>query len=150
MNEQTTHRYDVSLNWTEGRKGTLQSPVLNETIEVATPPEFDGGIEGVWSPEHLFTASVSSCFMTTFLAIAGYSKLSFEALTVKATGKMEKVEGKFMMSEIILEPELVISEEKDTDKAIRIMEKAENACLITRSIKTSIVLEPNVLVGAPS
>ena len=149
MNKQIEHTYDVTLNWTEGRKGTLHSPVLDENIEVATPPEFEGGVEGVWSPEHLFTASVSSCFMTTFLAIAEYSGLSYEDLTVKATGKMEKVEGKFVMSEIILEPRLTIAKEKDTDKAMRIMEKAENACLITRSIKTSIVLEPQVMVGTP-
>lgn len=143
------HSYDVNLSWKEGRKGTLSSHKLSEEIEVATPPEFDGGVEGFWSPEQLFVASVSSCLMTTFTAIAEYSKLSYESLNVRAIGKMAKNEdGKFVMSEITLKPELVITDEKFVDKAERILEKAESNCLISRSIKTIIIFEPTVLVGA--
>lgn len=86
--------------------------------------------------------------MTTFLAIAEYSKLKFENIDVKTTAKLGKVDGKFMVTEIVLRPELVITYEGDTEKALRIMEKAEQACLITRSIKTQIVFEPTVSIGA--
>lgn len=147
MGELVKHSYDVNLNWDEGRQGTLSSDKLNETIEVATPPEFPGGVEGIWSPEHLFVASVSSCLMTTFTAIAEYSKLDFEELTVPATGIMSNESGKFVMSEIILRPRLVIMDEDRKDKALRILQKAEEACLITRSIKTEVKLEPEVVVG---
>lgn len=84
--------------------------------------------------------------MTTFVAIAGYSKLSFEDLQVAATGKLGKIDGKFMVTEIILNPELTIADEKFADKAKRIMEKAEEACLITRSIKTEVTFEPKVTI----
>lgn len=147
MGELIKHSYDVDLHWNEGRQGTLRSGKLNETIEVATPPEFPGGVEGIWSPEHLFVASVSSCFMTTFAAIAEYSKLDFEELTVPATGIMSNESGKFVMSEIILRPKLVIMDEDRKDKALRILQKAEEACLITRSIKTKVKLEPKVVIG---
>lgn len=143
----TKHKYNVNLSWKEGRIGILRSPELNEEIEIATPPDFDGGVEGIWSPEHLFLSSVSSCFMTTFTAIAEYSKLSFEDLQVRATAKLGKVNGKFEVTEITLNPELVIADGKVADKARRIMEKAEQACLITRSIKTKIIFEPTVTVG---
>lgn len=142
------HLYRVDIAWKEERIGTMSSPELEDEIEVATPPPFDGGVEGIWSPEHLFVSSVSSCFMTTFVAIAGYSKLKFEDLDIKAVGKIDKVDGKFAVTEITLEPELVIEEEKYKDKAIRIMEKAEAACLITRSIKTEINFKPKVTVGS--
>lgn len=142
------HEYQVDLNWKEGRIGTLSSPEFDEKLEVATPPQFDGGVEGIWSPEHLFVSSVSSCFMTTFVAIAQYSKLGFEDLKVQATGKLDKVDGKFVVSEITLKPELIIADEKFSDKAKRIMEKAEEACLITRSIKSKIHFEPKVTIGA--
>lgn len=141
------HIYNVNLSWKEGRIGTLQSPELDDTIEVATPPQFPGGVEGIWSPEHLFVSSVSSCFMTTFVAIAEFSKLDFENLEVEAVGKLDKVDGKFIVSEIILKPELLLAEDTHADKAKRIMEKAEAACLITRSVKTKIMLEPKVVVG---
>lgn len=142
------HSYDVVLEWKEGKTGTLSSEKLNTTIEVATPLEFPGGVEGIWSPEHLFVASVSSCFMTTFTAIAEFSKLAFESLEVKAVGIMAKQDGKFAMTEIILRPTLVITNEKYSDKANRILQKAEAACLITRSVKTSVKMEPEVVIGA--
>lgn len=147
MAELVKHVYDVELNWDEGRQGTLRSNVLHKTIEVATPPEFPGGVEGIWSPEHLFIASVSSCFMTTFTAIAEYSKLNFEDLSVSAKGTMSNESGKFAMTEIILLPKLVIIDEGQKDKALRILQKAEEACLITRSIKTDVKLEPEVLIA---
>jgi peroxiredoxin-like protein len=142
------HEYQVDLDWKEGRIGTLSSPELDDNIEVATPPQFDGGVEGIWSPEHLFVSSVSSCFMTTFAAIAEYSKLTYENLEVNAVGRISKEDGKFVVSEITLEPTLTITDEKFADKAKRIMEKAEEACLITRSIKTTIHFEPKVAIAA--
>ncbi|HKK25597.1 MAG TPA: OsmC family protein, partial [Gracilimonas sp.] len=142
------HEYNVDLDWKEGRIGILSSNKLDDRIEVATPPEFPGGIEGIWSPEHLYVASVSSCFMTSFTAVAEYSKLSFEELTVPATGVMSNESGKYVITEIILRPTLTISDESKKDKALRILQKAEEICLITRSIKTEVKLEPNIAIAA--
>jgi peroxiredoxin-like protein len=141
------HNYNVNLNWKEGRIGSMQSPELNDTITVATPPEFEGGVPGIWSPEHLFTASVVSCFMTTFLAIAGFSKLEFEAFDCEATGVLSKVDGKFMMTEIELRPKLHLSDQSKIDRALRILEKAEANCLITNSVRAKVTLKPDVGVA---
>lgn len=134
----TQHNYEVDIRWNADRKGTMSSPVLDQSIEVATPPEFPKGMEGYWSPEHLFVASVNSCLMTTFLAIADNSGLEFESFNTSATGILDKVDGKFMISEIILNPVLVINNEKDLERAGRILEKSEAACLISNSIRTTI------------
>ncbi|SRX75200.1 OsmC family protein [Aequorivita antarctica] len=145
-----SHYYNVIINWENTRRGIICSPELNKQngvcIEVATPPEFPKGIEGVWSPEHLFVASVSSCLMTTFLAIAENSTLEFESFGCQAEGKLEMVDGKLMMSEILLKPKVVIHNEVYIDKATRILKKAENACLISRSIKSKITMEITVEV----
>lgn len=143
-----THEYIVDLKWDKERVGTLRSDGSETPIEVATPPEFPGGMEGIWSPEDLFVSSVSSCFMTTFLAIAEYSNLEYDQLDVKATGTLDKVDGKFAMTKIVLEPTLVILDEELKAKAERILEKAEKACLITRSIKSEVELLPKVEIGA--
>lgn len=139
------HHYHVSLAWQGERKGKLSSPELPETIQVATPPPFDKGVSGIWSPEHLFTASVVSCFMTTFLAIAEYSKLSFSAFSCEATGTLEKIEGKFMMSEILLRPVLTLPNASDKEKALRILQKSEAACLISNSIKSKVIMQETIL-----
>ena len=135
------HSYTVNLNWENDRKGSLSSPELHSKIEVATPPEFDKGIPNIWSPEHLFTASVVSCFMTTFLAVAEYSKLDFIKLSCNAEGFLEKIEGKYLMTKIILKPELTIADQDKSERAQRIIEKSEAACLISNSIKSEIELK---------
>ena len=77
------HLYNVNISWKSERKGILSSPELVSQIEVATPPQFPKGIEGIWSPEHLLVAAINSCLMTTFLAIAENSKLDFENFPLK-------------------------------------------------------------------
>lgn len=139
-----SHIYTVDLQWKTGRKGTLSSEELNQTLEVATPPPFPKGMEGVWSPEHLLTSSVSSCIMTTFLAIAENSKLEFEDFSCKAKGTLDQVDGKYLMTEILVEPVLTLLREEDHDKAERILLKSEAACLISNSIKAKVTMKPVV------
>lgn len=144
------HLYQVDINWNKDRKGVMCSPELSKDssscIEVATPPEFPKGIPGIWSPEHLFTASVSSCLMTTFLAIAENSKLDFHQFSCKSKGKLEQVDGKFLMTEIILEPTVTIKDEKDHERAERVLQKSEKACLISNSIKSKVTMIPTIVV----
>ena len=135
--------YTTEVEWTGERRGDLRAPVL-PNLKVDAPPEFKGH-DGVWTPEHLFVASVNSCFMTTFLAIAENSKLEFISFSVDAKGKLEKLEGQgFMMTEVVLRPKLVISHGRDAERAGRILEKAEKHCLIANSIKTETKLEPEI------
>lgn len=144
------HFYNVQIEWNQDRKGVMCSPELNAAamnggcIEVATPPEFPKGIPGIWSPEHLFTAAVSSCLMTTFLAIAENSKLEFTKFHCDSKGKLDQVDGKFQMTEIILEPTVTIRDEKDKERAERVLAKAEAACLISNSIKSKVTMIPHI------
>jgi peroxiredoxin-like protein len=144
------HHYNVDINWNTERKGMMCSPELNAAagscIEVATPPEFPGGIPGIWSPEHLFTAAVSSCLMTTFLSIAENSRLSFTSFTCKSNGKLEQINGKFMMSEITLEPTVTITDEKDREKTEKVLQKSEAYCLISNSIRSKVIMKPTIRI----
>lgn len=142
---QPTHDYAVNLEWNHGRIGQLSSPELETIIECATPPEFPHGIPGIWSPEHLFTAAVSSCLMTTFLSVADHSNLKFENFTCKASGKLAKADGKWMMTEIHLFPELTLSADEKEERGLKVLEKSEKACLISHSIKSTVKMFPKIL-----
>lgn len=145
------HYYNVEVKWDNARKGIMCSPELNQEkgicIEVATPPEFPKGIPGIWSPEHLFTAAISSCFMTTFLSVAENSKLLFSSFSCKSKGKLEQIEGKFMISEIILEPIVTITDEKERERAEKVLQKSEAACLISNSVKSKVIMNPTVKIN---
>jgi peroxiredoxin-like protein len=135
--------YSTEVEWTGERHGDLRAPVL-PSLHVDAPPEFKGH-DGVWTPEHLFVGAVNTCFMTTFLAIAENSKLDVVSFKTGAEGKLEKLDGQgFMITEITLHPKLVISNAGDSERASRILEKAEKHCLISNSVKTAIRLEPKI------
>jgi len=142
------HFFNVNLKWLNDRKGEISSPELATVIEVATPPPFAKGIEYIWSPEHLLTAAVNSCFMTTFLAIAENSKLEFTDFAFDARGKLEQIEGKFLITEAHLFPILVLKNEVDKDKDLHTLQKSEAACLISNAIKSKETIAPTIIVGA--
>ena len=139
------HYYETTIKWDEGRIGTLSSETLN-SFKVATPPDFPKGVPNTWSPEHLYVASINTCLMTTFLAIAENSKLEFISFSSESKGKLEKVDGRFMISEVELMPEIKVKNERDKERAGRIIVKAEEHCLISNSVKTKIVLSPNIII----
>ena len=144
------HSYQVDVTWDKDRQGIMCSPELepytleNTCIKVATPPEFPHGVKGIWSPEHLFTAAVSSCFMTTFLSIAENFKLRFKKFRCNAKGKLEQVEGRLMMTQISLEPHLTIEDADQLELANKVLSKTHAACLISNSIRSTVTMKPLV------
>ena len=134
------HFYNVDVKWKSDRKGEISSSEISQKLEVATPPQFPKGMGNIWSPEHLFTAAVSSCLMTTFLAIAENSKLDFVNFECNSKGKLEQIDGKFLMTEVILEPIVIIKNEADREKAERVLQKSEANCLISNSVKSKITM----------
>ncbi|MEJ2613355.1 MAG: OsmC family protein [Ignavibacteriaceae bacterium] len=137
------HYYETKVEWKEGRIGELTSSTF-PSVKVATPPEFKNGVPNIWSPEHLFVASINICLMTTFLAIAENSSLEFVSFTSDATGKLERVDGKYVISEVELKPVVKIKDEKYREKTLRILDKSEKGCLISNSAKSKIVLNPQI------
>jgi organic hydroperoxide reductase OsmC/OhrA len=140
----TNYEYQVALDWKSGTLGLLQATDIEQSIDVATPPEFLHGMKDKWTPEHLFVAAVNACLMSTFLLVAENSKFTFLSYHSRAIGKVEKVQGKFSVTEIILTPMLLIEASADADKALRILEMSEKACAIANSVLTKIILKPEV------
>lgn len=145
---ETTHIYNVDIHGTGLKTGSLGSPESLPPLFVASPPEF-GGATGMWSPEHLFVAAVSSCLMTTFRSIADMSGLEVVAYSDSASGTLARGnDGLYDMTEITLRPRVVIADPVKADRALRLLEKAEKVCLISRSIRSEVHLEPAVEIAA--
>ena len=134
------YTYRTMVKWTEQRKGVTSSAGKPD-VQVATPPEFKGH-EGIWSPEDLFVASVNSCVMSTFLAVAERGGLAFSSYESAAEGRLELVEGKLQFSAITIKPTITLKSVADMAKAKELIEKAEANCLISNSMKTRVTLEP--------
>ena len=143
MAEATSHFYETAIEW-KGRKDlSVNAPGLPSIVGGA-PPEFQGR-EGVWAPEHLFVASLNSCYVLALLAIAEFSKVPLVSCTANAKGRLEKVKGSgFQIVEIIVKPKVVLANASDLSRMPRILEKAKENCFVSNSIKTTIVIEPEI------
>jgi len=140
------HYYEVNLLWDSETRGTLSSPVFPVKIEDTTPPKFSKVTKERWTAEHLFVAAISSCLMSTFLLVAESSKIKFIRFESSAIGTIERIDGKFALTEITLKPNLVIRSTQNESKARRVLAMSEKACAIANSIRTKIILEPVVTV----
>jgi len=134
--------YRTSVSWTEEKKGILRS-AGKPVIEVATPPEFKGH-EGMWTPEELFVASVNICIETTFLYYAQKEDFKFVSYESEAEGVLERVENKFMFSEIKIKPKIIVALKDQIKKAKELIEFSEKNCLISNSIKSKIEITPEI------
>lgn len=145
-----SHDYFIELSGSGIKTGMVTGAPGDglPTIEVAPPPEF-GGPAGVWSPEHLFVASISVCLMTTFRAIAEASRLEVLEYSDSPSGHLQRGDDRLYQFDIVtLRPRVVVANAADVAKALRLLDKAEHVCLVSRSITSEIRLEPNVDVAS--
>lgn len=143
---ENSYTYNASVEWQGERKGLVTSNGLPE-LQVATPPDFPGGHEGYWSPESYFVASVTSCIMHTFLAIAENSKLSVNAFSANGTGTMERSGKSYEFTRLDIAVAVSVPDDDSVGKAEKILHKAEENCFISNSIKAEVHLEPKISVG---
>jgi hypothetical protein len=95
-----------------------------------------------WSTSSVF--AINACLMATFLAIANNSKVEFSSFQSDATGKVEKIDGKYAVTEITITPKLVIPAHGDEERIRHIFQMSEKACAISNSIKSKINLMPEI------
>jgi peroxiredoxin-like protein len=141
----TSYSYHTTAHWTEHKRGIVEAEGIPRTINFSAPPEF-GGEPGLWTPEHLLLASVSTCYVATLRAVAEASKLQFHALELTVEGTIEKQEGGFRFTRVLLRPVVTIAREEERERMGRMLEKAERACLVTRSLACTTLLEAKILV----
>ena len=137
--------YRVSAASTAVRSGVATADEIQPSIAFSAPPEFQGEA-GRWTPEHLFLASVAGCYVSTFSGMAQFSKFEFLSLDLQVEGVLSKEEAGWRFAQINLRPRLKIAQEKDRERASRLLEKAEKTCLIIRSTNSKVILEPELIV----
>jgi len=145
---ETSYKYRAQAHWTLHKRGILEAENIPRTVNFAAPPEF-GGEPGLWTPEHLLLGSVATCYVATFRAIAERSKLAVSGLEVFVEGVLTKDQGGFRFTDIVLRPAITVERQEDCDRAQRLAEKAEHACLISRSLSAKITAKYKVEVAEP-
>ena len=142
-----THRYEVGSRWLGGRRLALSS-TGKPTLEVATPPDFKGGVHGTWSPEDLLVGSLATCLELTLIAIAEHRGAPLASLDVDAMGQLERREGRyrFALVELDVEAETDAAHADELEELIRL---AKDHCIIGDAVTMPVALAIRVRVTEP-
>lgn len=114
------------------------------TLAASATKEYRGEPERV-NPEEALVASLSSCHMLTFLAIAAKKKLVLESYEDEAVGVLEKNhEGRLAITRVTLRPRIVwAAGVMVTDEQLaNLHHGAHENCFIASSVKTVVTVEP--------
>jgi organic hydroperoxide reductase OsmC/OhrA len=89
-------------------------------------------------------ASLNTCYMLTFLAIAENSKCPWSVSLRQPRVGWRKCRSNYQVTEIVVKPRVVIASANDLGRIPRILEKAKENCFVSNSIKGAIKIEPKV------
>jgi organic hydroperoxide reductase OsmC/OhrA len=113
-------------------------------VAASSAPDFRGDAALV-NPEEAFVASLSSCHMLTFLAMAAKKRLVMDSYSDDAVGYLEKNEsGRLAMTRVVLRPRIqwaqgVVVSQTELDM---LHHQAHEGCFIANSVKTNVSVEP--------
>jgi organic hydroperoxide reductase OsmC/OhrA len=143
--EPEIYEYRARAVWQKERLGILTTG-NNVTQGFSAPPEFNGH-SGLINPEDAFVSSVAMCLMMTFLSNVKKAGVGLVSAEIDAKGILEEEEkNKWAFTSVHLWPRVAVAEERDVKKAHRALELAEKNCLIKNSIRSEVIMEPDVWV----
>lgn len=126
--------------------GTAMAPP-RPVLTVGAPPEF-GGDPAAWSPEHLLLVSLSTCFWTTFQALAARRGVDVREISCRASATVEKTASGLQITAIRLAVDLEVRE-SSLHAAQNLVGETERRCLISRALSVPVSVQA-VVTSTPT
>ena len=153
-----SHDYALELAWDDPGQGTTDYKSYSRRYRVtaAGKPALLGtadptfrGEPGLYNPEELLVAALSSCHMLSYLALCALKRVVVVEYADRAHGRMVETPGgggKF--ERVVLEPRVVIAQGSDVELARALHEEAHATCFIAASCNFPIEHRPTVTTRA--
>lgn len=150
------HSYRTVVTWT-GNQGTgtstyraygrdhLVSAEGLPPIEATADPAFRGD-PARWNPEQLLVASLSQCHLLWYLHLCAVNRVVVTAYVDRASGTMLDTGDCGRFTEVVLRPEVTVTEADMAERAIALHADAHRACFIANSVNFPVRHEPSVVV----
>jgi len=149
------HHYRCLVEWTGAADGpTTDTKTFNRAtrvtfaerppVEASAAPEF-GGDAGRVNPEELFTASLATCQMLSYLYLAARQGVRVLAYRDDAVGELAVSAGKLRMTRVTLHPIITITAVSDPVLAQTLVERAHDECFIANSVTCEVSTEAQIL-----
>ena len=114
------------------------------TVRASAAPGYRGNARCV-DPEEAFVASLSSCQMLTFLALAAKKQYVVDSYRDQAIGVLGKdPSGNWALTKVTLRPEVRFGGARtpSAEELRQLQQRAHHGCFIANSVKTEVVVEP--------
>jgi len=114
------------------------------TVRASATPDYRGNAQCI-DPEEAFVASLSSCHLLTFLAIAAKERYAVDSYRDQAVGVLGRdPSGNWAMTKVTLHPEVRFGGERtpSAEELRRLHDRAHHGCFIANSVKTEVAVEP--------
>lgn len=119
-----------------GMQTTWQSGPAGSDFHCSIPKEFDGP-GGALSPEDLYLAALSNCFVATYKVYAEHSKLQFDSLSVNSKLTVDLDERKKpVMKEVDFT--IIITGASNPERARLLAKKASESGFVLNSVKSKL------------
>jgi organic hydroperoxide reductase OsmC/OhrA len=146
------HHFEASVRWRKGAEGVATSNHRLEfarnrsPIEASAAPQYKGDPAKL-NPEELFVASLVSCQMLSYLALASRAGVDVLAYEDRGEGTLTIADKRMRFTEVRLRPRIAIAPGGDVAKAQAVVDAAHDACFIANSVSCAVVVEPEITVG---
>lgn len=135
----------VKVKWT-GNKAGLVIVEGRPPIRTGIPPDSEGIVQD-YTPEELFVAAGTVCFMNSFVYFTKKMRINFQSFEADAIGYLEMVGSSFEITRIHTKTKVTIDSEDFTKKFERALELGAKYCFVANSMKCPTTHEHEIVVG---
>jgi organic hydroperoxide reductase OsmC/OhrA len=147
-----TEIYETTVTWTGGHDGHVRMGNGPE-MDFSAPPGSHGEA-GVLTPEDAFVGAVNTCVMLMFIWAAERFRLDLVSYECRAEGtKLIELDRTEIFTRVVLKPQIAVRLGNELPEAVekrvrRALESAQKFSLVANSIKSTVSIEPDVIVRA--
>lgn len=139
LGEVSVHRAQVV--WSGGEPDDVRAHEIrlaDQAVDASCAAAL-GGDPSKADPEELFVASLSSCHMLWFLALARAERIPVTSYEDEAEGTMDGSR----FTRVALRPQVVFASEIDTETVESLHRRAHERCFVANSVSCPIEVEPS-------
>ncbi|MGG0655520.1 OsmC family protein [Rummeliibacillus pycnus] len=142
------HIFTLTASWPGGRNTVGEIAAGQLQTKVSIPPEMDGPGIGT-NPDEMLLGAAATCYIITLAAMLERAKIEPLELTMNSEGIVDVTNGVFTYMKITHKPRIVIPRdytEKDERLIVRLAEKAEKTCMISKAIQGNVEMALEITI----
>lgn len=139
MSEQGVSVHLAQVRWDADRDDLRAHTIelAGQTLLASSAPELGGNPEKA-DPEEMFVASLSSCHMLWFLALARAERVRVASYEDEPEGTMDGIR----FTRVVLRPRVVFEGDVDDEQVRSLHHRAHERCFIANTVSCLVDVEP--------